>query len=96
MEFVLETLLELRLPDHGQHTIDSTTGRGHSQAAGVKGGLIKSYWSITRQLYDEHSHPRRRSGTTSRLHPDGVVSLQSTTQSRPAGAAGQEGETTPC
>ena len=31
----------LRLTDDWQHMIDSTTVRGHSQAAGAKGGLIK-------------------------------------------------------
>lgn len=38
---LLETLVELGLTDDWQHMIDSTTVRGHSQAAGAKGGLIK-------------------------------------------------------
>ena len=38
---LLETLVELGLTDHWQHMIDSTTVRGHSQAAGTKGGLIR-------------------------------------------------------
>lgn len=38
---LLETLVELGLTDDWQHMIDSTTVRGHSQAAGVKGGLIR-------------------------------------------------------
>jgi transposase len=35
---LLETLVELGLTDDWQHMIDSTTVRGHSQAAGAKGG----------------------------------------------------------
>lgn len=38
---LLETLVELGLTDNWQHMIDSTTVRGHSQAAGAKGGLIR-------------------------------------------------------
>src|ERR1700721_408575 len=38
---ILETLVELGLTDNRQHMIDSTTVRGHSQAAGAKGGLIR-------------------------------------------------------
>ena len=38
---LLETLVELRLTDDWQHMIDSTSIRGHSQAAGAKGGLIR-------------------------------------------------------
>ena len=38
---LLETLVELGLADDWQHMIDSTTVRGHSQAAGAKGGLIR-------------------------------------------------------
>jgi hypothetical protein len=37
---LLETLAELGPTDDWQHMIDSTTVRGHSQAAGAKGGLI--------------------------------------------------------
>lgn len=37
---LLETLVELGLTDDWQHMIDSTSIRGHSQAAGAKGGLI--------------------------------------------------------
>ena len=36
---LLETLVDLGLTDNWQHMIDSTTVRGHSQAAGAKGGL---------------------------------------------------------
>ncbi|WP_281005306.1 IS5 family transposase [Mesorhizobium sp. DCY119] len=38
---LLETLVELGLTDDWQHMIDSTTVRGHSQAAGAKGGLLR-------------------------------------------------------
>ncbi|MEZ5812466.1 MAG: IS5 family transposase [Rhizobiaceae bacterium] len=34
---MLETLVELGLTDDGQQTVDSTSVRGHSQAAGEKG-----------------------------------------------------------
>ena len=35
---MLEPLVELGLTDDWQHMIDSTTIRGHSQAAGAPGG----------------------------------------------------------
>lgn len=38
---MLETLVELGLTDDWRHMIDSTTIRGHSQAAGARGGLIR-------------------------------------------------------
>ena len=38
---LLETLVELGLTDDWQHMIDSTTVRGHFQAAGAKGGLAR-------------------------------------------------------
>jgi transposase len=38
---ILETLVDFGLTDNWQHMIDSTTVRGHSQAAGAKGGLIR-------------------------------------------------------
>lgn len=38
---LLDTLVDLGLADDWQHMIDSTTVRGHSQAAGAKGGLIR-------------------------------------------------------
>ena len=41
---LLETLVELGLTDNWQHMIDTTTIRGHSQAAGAKGGLIRKVW----------------------------------------------------
>ena len=38
---LLETLVELGLTDNWSHMVDSTTIRGHSQAAGARGGLIR-------------------------------------------------------
>ena len=38
---LLETLVELGLTDDWQHMLDSTTVRGHSQAAGAKGGPVR-------------------------------------------------------
>lgn len=38
---LLETLVELGLTDDWQHMIDITVVRGHSWAAGAKGGLIR-------------------------------------------------------
>ncbi len=38
---LLETLLDRGLTDNWQHMIDSTTVRGHSQAAGGKAGTRK-------------------------------------------------------
>jgi len=53
---LLETLVELGLTDDWQHMIDSTTVRGHSQAAGAKGGLI-------RKLLVDHAAALRRKST---------------------------------
>jgi transposase len=52
---LLETLVDLGLTDDWQHMIDSTTVRGHSQAAGAKGGLIR------RVLVDHAAALRARS-----------------------------------
>ena len=38
---LLETLVKLGLTDNCRRTIDSTTVRGHSQAAGAEGGLSR-------------------------------------------------------
>ncbi len=51
---LLETLLELGLTDDWQHMIDSTTVRGHSQAAGAKGdsqgGFDRSHGGFTSKV----------------------------------------------
>ena len=52
---LLETLVELGLTDNWQHMIDTTTIRGHSQAAGAKGGIIR------RVLVEAAAALRRRS-----------------------------------
>lgn len=52
---LLETLVELGLTDNWQHMIESTIIRGHSQAAGAKGGLIR------RLLVDHAAALRRKS-----------------------------------
>ena len=38
---LLQTLVELGLTDDWQHMVDTTTVRGHSQAAGAKGGATR-------------------------------------------------------
>jgi transposase len=53
---LLETPVELGLTDDWQHMIDSTTVRGHSQAAGAKGGGHKEGFG------------RSRGGFTSKIH----------------------------
>ncbi|WP_280514941.1 transposase [Aureimonas sp. ME7] len=52
---MLETRVELGLTDDWHHMIDSTTVRGHSQAAGAKGGPIR------RALVEAAAALRRRS-----------------------------------
>lgn len=76
---LLETLVELGLTDDWQHVIDSTTVRGHSQAAGAKGDSQGGLWSKPRRLYEQNPRPRRRSGTPSWLRPHrrGSLRLQS-------------------
>jgi transposase len=55
---LLETLVGLGLTDDWQHMIDSTTVRGHSQAAGAKGGLIRRLFRSRRALRQK-SMPER-------------------------------------
>lgn len=55
-DVLLETLVELGLTDDWQHMINSTTVRGHSQAAGAKRGAY------------EEGFGRSRGGFTSKLH----------------------------
>jgi transposase len=40
-DVLLETLIDFGLADNWQHMIDSTTVRGHSQAADAKGGPVR-------------------------------------------------------
>lgn len=55
---LLETLVELGLTDHWQHMIDSTTVRGHSQAAGAKGGTHKEGFGRSRGDFTSKVHAR--------------------------------------
>ena len=65
---LLETLVELGLTDDWQHMIDSTTVRGHSQAAGAKGGLI-------RRLLVDHAAALRRKSTPEQTVKDALLAL---------------------
>ena len=65
---LLETLVELGLTDDWQHMIDSTTVRGHSQAAGAKGGLI------SKRLVD-HAAVLRRKSTPAQTVKDALSAL---------------------
>lgn len=58
---LLQTLVDLGLTDDWQHMIDSTSVRGHSQAAGAKGGLI-------RRLLVDHAADLRAKST-----PDATI-----------------------
>lgn len=68
---LLETLVELGLTDDWSHMIDSTTIRGHSQAAGARGGPLR------RALVEAAAASRARSmpartvrAAMARLRPD--------------------------
>ncbi|MEO9735455.1 MAG: IS5 family transposase [Roseobacter sp.] len=65
---LLETLVDLGLTDDWQHMIDSTTVRGHSQAAGAKGGLIK-------RLLVAHAAALRRKSTPEQTVKDALSAL---------------------
>jgi hypothetical protein len=54
---MLHTLVHLELTDDWQHMIDSTIVRGHSQAAGVKGGPSKRALIEARRLYEQKTTP---------------------------------------
>lgn len=55
---LLETLVELGLADDWQHMVDSTTVRGHSQAAGAKGVLIRRLLVDHAAALRQKSHAR--------------------------------------
>lgn len=65
---LLETLVELGLTENWQHMIDSTTIRGHSQAAGAKGGLI-------RRLLVDHAAALRQKSTPAQTVRDALLAL---------------------
>ncbi|AKQ41596.1 transposase [Aurantiacibacter atlanticus] len=62
---LLATLVELGLTDDWQHMIDSTSVRGHSQAAGARGGLI-------RRLLVDHAAVLRAKSTPDVTIRDGL------------------------
>lgn len=47
----LQTLVDLGLSDNWQHMIDRTTVRGHSKAAGAKGGLIEAAGVLRKKVH---------------------------------------------
>ena len=65
---LLETLVELGLTDNWQHMIDTTTIRGHSQAAGAKGGPI-------RKVLVEAAAALRRKSTPVQTARDALLAL---------------------
>jgi transposase len=73
---LLETLVELGLTDDWQHMIDSTTVRGHSQAAGAKGGLL-------RRLLVDHAAALRAKSTPAQTVKDALLVLSSRAEKHP-------------
>ncbi len=73
---LLETLVELGLTDDWQHMIDSTTVRGHSQAAGAKGGLI-------RRLLVDHAAALRAKSTPAQTVKDALLALSYRAEKHP-------------
>ena len=73
---LLETLVELGLTDDWQHMIDSTTVRGHSQAAGAKGGP-------TRRLLVDHAAALRAKSTPAQTVKDALLALSSRVEEYP-------------
>tara|TARA_B100001121_G_C18553876_1_gene556898 strand:- start:351 stop:782 length:432 start_codon:yes stop_codon:yes gene_type:complete len=65
---MLETLVELGLTDDWQHMVDSTSVRGHSQAAGAKGGL-------TRRVLVEAAAALRARSTPAQTVKDALLAL---------------------
>lgn len=65
---LLETLVELGLADDWQHVIDSTTVRGHLQAAGAKGGHI-------RRVLVDHAAALRQKSMSAQTVRDALLAL---------------------
>ena len=65
---ILETLVELGLTDDWQHMMDSTRVRAHSQAAGGKGGLIRT-------LLVEAAAALRQKSTPAQTVKDALLAL---------------------
>src|SRR5690606_18788388 len=72
---LLETLVELGLRDDWQHMLDSTAVRGHSQAAGAKGGLI-------RRLLVDHAAALRQKSTPEQTVRAALLALSSRAEKR--------------
>ncbi len=56
---LLETLVELGLTDDWMHMMDTTSVRAHSQAAGAKGGLIRTLLVEAAAVLRQRSTPVR-------------------------------------
>ena len=89
---VLETLVELGLTDDWKHMIDSTTIRGHSQAAGAKRGTCKEGFGRSRGGFTSKIHAVQTVRAPSRFRPDGRRGLRLQGRGRTLRARGQEAE----
>ncbi|WP_296335338.1 IS5 family transposase [Reyranella sp.] len=67
---LLQTLVDIGLTDDWQHMIDSTIVRGHAQAAGAKGGLV-------RKLLVDHAAVLRARSTPVVTIKDALLALSS-------------------
>ena len=67
---MLEPLVELGLTDDWQHMIDSTTIRGHSQAAGAPGG-----GGLIRRVLVEVAAALRAKSTPAQTVKDALLAL---------------------
>ena len=73
---LLQTLVDLGLTDDWQHMIDSTIVRGHAQAAGAKGGLV-------RKLLVDHAAALRARSTPAVAIRAALLALSSPEEKRP-------------
>ena len=73
---LLQTLVDIGLTDDWQHMIDSTIIRGHAQAAGAKGGLV-------RKLLVDHAAALRVRSTPAVTIRDALLALSSPAEKRP-------------
>ena len=73
---LLQTLVDIGLTDDWQHMIDSTVVRGHAQAAGAKGGLV-------RKLLVDHAAALRARSTPVVTSRDALSALSSLAEKRP-------------
>jgi transposase len=87
---LLETLVEFGLTDDWQHMIDSPTERGHSQAAGAKGGPVRRLLVDHAVALRAKSTPAQTVRPPSWLCPDRWASLRLHCCSGPFGSASQQ------